>query len=68
MAAGSEVVVMVTGVATTMLKALVALLLPAAVTIAVKLKVPLAVGVPLMTPVLLRVRPVGRAPDAMVQV
>ena len=39
----------------------------ASAAIAVKLKVPLAAGVPVMTPVGARLTPVGRLPEAMVQ-
>ena len=41
--------------------------LPLSVTVAVKLKVPEAVGVPEMTPLLARLRPPGRLPLVMVQ-
>jgi hypothetical protein len=43
--------------------------LPLSVTVAVKLDVPVAVGVPEITPVVAaRVNPAGRAPEVMLQV
>ncbi len=42
--------------------------LPLSVTVVVKLKVPLPVGVPEMTPVDDRLRPAGRLPEAIDQV
>jgi hypothetical protein len=65
---GRELVVMVSGAKIVMLKACVAVFESESVTLTVKLLVPVAVGVPLMTPLELRVNPVGRLPDNSDQV
>ena len=68
-ASGSEAVVTVRGGgSTTMLRTLVALLPPLSATRTVKLEVPTAVGVPVIAPPALSVRPAGSTPAIRDQV